>query len=320
MSDIILSNVKTFLNNKCGLVDNAPFSAYISINDTKESEFPIVYDKEYNINCILNSNNNFDNIIKDNNNKRFKIKQSNFDLLFYRTNNKTPSIGVLIVLIINEIECDEIQDNKKNNSTTNINLLNEVHESVKKYIYTYLTEKEISNEFPHWIIDKDAFTSKQLPQSNYSIENILLGYNSIERKIRFMNFPLEKLNGNAVEQYVQYVENVISPVEIIPSKIDNKGLKENESKEKEDKLYKKIFLNTLIIHNKKEFLADLRKKYITVMPKDLKNLSEKYKYFKFNKKMFINYKEKQNKKLTNDIPNIIETNIKIEDNDIKIDE
>ena len=52
-SDIILSNVNNFLNNKCGLVDNAPFSAYISINETKESEFPIVYDKEYSFELIM---------------------------------------------------------------------------------------------------------------------------------------------------------------------------------------------------------------------------------------------------------------------------
>lgn len=319
-SDIILSNVNNFLNNKCGLVDNAPFSAYISINETKESEFPIVYDKEYNINCIFNSKNLFDNIIKENNNKKFNIKQSNFDLLFYKTNNNTPSIGVLIVLIINEIECEEVQDNKRNNDTTNINLSNEVNESIKKFIYSYITEKELSNDFPHWSIDSSSFTSKQIPHSNYSIENLLLGYNSIARKIRLLNFSLEKLNGNAVEQYVQYVENVISPVEIMPCKIDNKELKENESKEKEDKLYKKIFLNTLIIHNKGEYLADLRKKYIAVMPKDLKNLLEKYKYFRFNKKMFISYKEKKEKKQTSKIPNIIENNIKIGENDIKIDE
>ena len=168
-SDIILSNVNNFLNNKCGLVDNAPFSAYISINETKESEFPIVYDKEYNINCIFNSKNLFDNIIKENNNKKFNIKQSNFDLLFYKTNNNTPSIGVLIVLIINEIECEEVQENKRNNDTTNINLSNEVNESIKKFIYSYITEKELSNDFPI-----GQLTQVHLPQNKFHIATIQL--------------------------------------------------------------------------------------------------------------------------------------------------
>ena len=130
-----------------------------------------------------------------------------------------------------------------------------------------------------------------MPKCNFTLENILLGNNSINQTIKIININNEKIHLYNLMDYINNINEVISPIEIDPLKVNNE-IFNDENK------FKEIFLNTFEIQVKENFnenknLIDLKEKLIDEIPENIKSIIEKYEGFKFNKKMFYNYYNKK---------------------------
>lgn len=263
--DTIFHLAKSFLKNKCPYQENEEFTASISLNESKDEEYPTLFDNDYNINCIINLDDNKYDAMKNNKNTNINclIKKSNFDILFYKTNNKTPTIGIIIILIINEIEI--LKDSNKQIqflSSVDINLLDEINVLIKLFVFDYIKSNLLNYSFPHWMIDPVSIANGVIPFSNYLVENLLLGMKSIGRKISFLNTPPEIIKGQRIEKYVNSIERVISPAEIAPLKI-NQEIFNCPHYPNANNGINQVFLNTFVIHSNNDFLQELKKKYLT---------------------------------------------------------
>ena len=56
--DIILPLAKSFLENKCPYKENEEFKASIALNESKDNEYPTLFDNDYNIQCVINLDDN----------------------------------------------------------------------------------------------------------------------------------------------------------------------------------------------------------------------------------------------------------------------
>lgn len=262
--DIILPLAKSFLENKCPYKENEEFKASIALNESKDNEYPTLFDNDYNIQCVINLDDNNYDVMKNNKNNIINclIKKSNFDILFYKTNNKTPTIGIIIILIINEIEILKDSNKKiKLFSSVNINLSNEISDLIKLFVFEYIKSNLLTYSFPHWMVDPVSLANHTLPFTNYLVENLLLGMKSIGRKISLLNTPPEIIKGQRIEKYVNFIENVISPAEIVPLKI-NKEIFNYPQYPNVNNGINQVYLNTFVIHNDTDFLQELKKNYL----------------------------------------------------------
>ena len=163
--------------------------------------------------------------------------------------------------------------------------------------------------------------NKIIPECNITLENILLGNNSINQTIKLINTNKDNIHLYNIMDYINNINVVNSPIEIDPLKINNEIFNEENR-------FDEIFLNTFeikikdFIFNENKNIIDLKEKLIDEIPENIKWLIMKYEDIKFNKKMFDDYfSQKLNKNIMNNKNNnnIIndEVEIKIEKTNYK---
>ena len=161
--------------------------------------------------------------------------------------------------------------------------------------------------------------NKEIPNCNFTIENILLGNDSINRKIKLVNSSTENIYLYNLNDYFDNINSIFSPIEIDPLKINNEIFNEENR-------FDEIFLNTFeikikdFIFNENKNIIDLKEKLIDEIPENIKWLIIKYEGIKFNKKMFDDYfSQKLNKNIMNNKNNNSNNNIINDEVEIKIE-
>ena len=261
------------------------------INMSFINKIPIIYDDSCFIYTLLNKKIDLSN--KKYNDLKVNVFRSHFDIFIYKTNNNSISnIKLILICIIDELKINEEKENK-NQIKKNIYYYDSITTNFQKFIFSYIKEKiddkEYKNQFPHWLITPDMIINKEIPNCNFTIENILLGNESINQKIKFINLSKENIYLYNLMDYFDNINSIFSPIEIDPLKINNEIFND-------DNKYKEIFINTFeieIVKNNKKNLYDLREKLIEEMPESIKELIERYEGIKFTKKMFDDYKTKK---------------------------
>ena len=269
--DIIFSAVDRFLDNQDESFNLEKFSAKLFINSSelpeeKEKSIYYIYGKNFSIHCILNIPKEAIVKVPANQPVDLTVTQSTLDILIYKSNSDNSShdettktnnsIKILLVIIINSFENPKEEEGLDNRTLININNIEEVNLKLKKFIFNYLKGEIKKNEyysFPHWILASNNFIHNSMPFSNYAIENILLGYESINGVYRL--FHRNNLITSENFYQVKKFDNYISSVEIIPSKVENTFFS-NENN------IKKTFLNTFIIHSKIEYIYEMKKELL----------------------------------------------------------
>jgi hypothetical protein len=274
-----------FTNSNFKSSNNLTFTTDLQI----ENNFPLIYDNNFYIHTILNINNNLLEKIKaESSCAKIKILNSNFDLISYKINNKN-EIGLMLILIINDLIILETNEIKLNlESLYNINNHLEIVNKIQNFIFNFIKNnyKFYNNQIPFFLINKETFLTKKIKNHNSIIENILIGNKSFFNKIKLWNIENynNNFNINSLFNFINFNQNLNSYLQINPLLI-------NLNFENYDK--NNLFLNTIIIQDK-NYLNNLKEKYIKEMPNEIQFLINKYKNIKFNKKMFDDYKEKIN--------------------------
>lgn len=287
-----------FTNSNFKSSNNLTFTTDLQI----ENNFPLIFDNNFYIHTILNINNSLLEKIKaESSCIKIKILNSNFDLISYKINNKN-EIGFMIILIINDLTILEINEIKLNlESLYNINNHLEIVNKIQNFIFNFIKNNYnnfYNNQIPFFLINKETILNKKISNHNSIIENILLGNKSFFNKIKLWNIEnySNNFNINSLFNFINFNQILNSYLQINPLLINLNFQNYNKNN---------LFLNTIIIQDK-NYLNNLKEKYINEMPNEIKFLINKYKNIKFNKKMFDDYKEKINHE--NDIFNNNEIN------------
>ena len=261
------------------------------INVSFINKVPIIYDDSCFIYALFNKKIDLSNIKE--NDLKVNVISSHFDIIVFK-NNSISNIKLILICIIDDLKVNEEKVNeKKNDINKNIYNYDSITSNFQKFIFSYIKEKiddkQYKNQFPHWLITPDMIKNKEIPNCNFTIENILLGNESINHKIKLVNSSNENIYLYNLNDYIENINSIISPIEIDPLKINNEIFND-------DNKYKEIFINTyeieIVRYNKKN-LYDLREKLIEEMPDSIKELIERYEGIKFTKKMFDDYKTKK---------------------------
>ncbi len=259
------------------------------INMSFINKIPIIYDDSCSIYAILNKKIDLSN--KKESDLKVNVISSHFDIFIYK-NNSISNIKFIIICIIDDLKINEEKE-KINDIKKNIYINDSITINFQKFIFSYIKEKiedkQYKNQFPHWLLTPDMIQNKEIPNCNFTIENILLGNDSINRKIKLVNSSNENIYLYNLNDYFDNINSIFSPIEIDPLKINNEIFND-------DNKYKEIFINTFeieIVKNNKKNLYDLREKLIEEMPESIKELIERYEGIKFTKKMFDDYKTKK---------------------------
>ena len=267
--------VERFIQGNFNYFENEIFE----INMSFINKIPIIYDDSCFIYTLLNKKIDLSN--KKYNDLKVNVFRSHFDIFIYKTNNNSISnIKLILICIIDELKINEEKENK-NQIKKNIYYYDSITTNFQKFIFSYIKEKIDDKEYKN--------QNKEIPNCNFTIENILLGNESINQKIKFINLSKENIYLYNLMDYFDNINSIFSPIEIDPLKINNEIFND-------DNKYKEIFINTyeieIVRYNKKN-LYDLREKLIEEMPDSIKELIERYEGIKFTKKMFDDYKTKK---------------------------
>ena len=312
--------IEEFINGNFNSYDNESFE----INLTFLNNLPIIYDDTGFLYVILDKKINLKN--KKEKELKVNIINSHFDILIFKHfKNPNSNIKFVFICFINELK---IKEEKKKNlfeNYFNIYKFDSITINLKKFIFTYIKDKiednEYKNSFPHWILTPEMIKNKIIPECNITLENILLGNNSINQTIKLINTNKDNIHLYNIMDYINNINVVNSPIEIDPLKINNEIFNEENR-------FDEIFLNTFeikikdFIFNENKNIIDLKEKLIDEIPENIKWLIMKYEDIKFNKKMFDDYfSQKLNKNIMNNKNNnnIIndEVEIKIEKTNYK---
>ena len=282
--------IEEFINRNFNFYQNEIFE----IELTFLNNFPIIYDDTGFLYVILDKKIDLKN--KKEKDLKVKIINSHFDILIFKNlKNGISNIKFNFICIIKELKIIEEKEKNIFANYLNIYKFDSITNNFKKFIFSYIKEKvddnRYKNIFPHWILTPEMIKKKIIPKCNFTLENILLGNDSINQTIKIININNEKIHLFNLMDYINNINEVISPIEIDPLKVNNE-IFNDENK------FKEIFLNTFEIQVKENFnenknLIDLKEKLIDEIPENIKSIIEKYEGFKFNKKMFDDYYNKK---------------------------
>ena len=188
---VIEKNLENFFNND-KIVKNEEFKSFFyQGDDTKE--FKIIYDEQNYIYYLANIPKEKEYIIKEKIEYEILIKDSSYDILFYK--NLQNSISCILIIIINDIDFKITNENYlefKLEKFENINYKENIITKIKQKIINYIKEKKENN--------------------STNIENILL-----EGK----NFNLLYNNNLINDEEIKKLCTIISKVEIKKDNFDN---------------------------------------------------------------------------------------------------
>ena len=301
--------IEEFINGNFNSYDNESFE----INLTFLNNLPIIYDDTGFLYVILDKKIDLKN--KKEKDLKVKIINSHFDILIFKNlKNGISNIKFNFICIIKELKIIEEKEKNIFANYLNIYKFDSITNNFKKFIFSYIKEKvddnRYKNIFPHWILTPEMIKKKIIPKCNFTLENILLGNDSINQTIKIININNEKIHLFNLMDYINNINGVISPIEIDPLKVNNE-IFNDENK------FKEIFFNTfeIPINNKEDDnknINDLKEKLLYEMPDDIKKLIQRYEKVKFTKKMFDDYFNKKKSKSKNDDTEEKEIEIKIE--------
>ena len=187
----ILSNlVLKFLDNNINEKESSKESLNISFKTylkKDENNCYTILDKENSIKCVFEKKylkeylsqfpsytnfNNFDGML-------IMVKQSHFDILFFKNVNKT--ISYRIILIITEFILDQAQkisNNLEQHKYININFVPQIEEKLKQFYFKFIQKKIKSEHFKNKINNHLKINSENFINYNF---NELNNENSIEK-------------------------------------------------------------------------------------------------------------------------------------------
>lgn len=279
--------IEDFINEKFNYFENQPFE----INFAFYNKFPIIYDNTCYIYSIIENkidlSNKKDKILK------IKILKSHFDILMFKhENNSIPIIKFLFICLIEKLIIKEEKENNNYNNYLNLYKYSFITNNLKKYIFSYIKEKIYEKEnkiFPHWLITPETIQKKTILKCKFLLENILLGNNNNNNKmIKFINTKSENMNLYNINDYINNINEIYSPIEIEPLKINNQ-IFNDENK------FQEIFMNDLeieVVKDNNDYdnnLFESKEKILEELPEKIKKVIEKFKGFKFTKKIFEDY-------------------------------
>ena len=249
---VLEKNLEKFFNNNM-IVKNEEFKSFFYQGDDRK-EFKIIYDEQNYIYYLSNIPKEKEYIIKEKIEYEILIKDSSYDILFYK--NLQNSINCILIIIINDIDFKITNENYlefKFDKFQNINDKENIITKIKQKIINYIKEK------------------KENIQTD--LENLILegkDYNLLYNNDLLLNEGIKKLC------------SIISKVEIKNDNYDNIT----------DNITDNIFMNVYEILSP-SYKALLAQNYINEMPQNLLHVMIKYQETNFSKELFDIYKNKK---------------------------
>ena len=309
-------NLEKFFNNN-NIVKNEEFKSYFYQEDDSK-EFNIIYDEQNYIYYLSNIPKEKEYIIKEKIEYEILIKDSSYDILFYK--NLQNSINCILIIIINDIDFKITNENYlefKFDKFQNINDKENIITKIKQKIINYIKEKEenISSNLENIILEGKDYN---LLYNNDLINNEeIKKLCSIVSKVEIKNDNFDNINDNifmnvyeilspsyksllAQNYFNEMPQNLLHLMlkyqetnftKELFDKYKNKKLLKNkniinkpiniENKENNNNKNKKIIFNlNRIITNKK------KKKRFNVILKQINHKKEKDKKININKNIF----------------------------------
>ena len=180
----LIKTVEQFILNKCTTPKKEKnFTFELNYHPQGENILPILYDSTHFIHGVITQNkkNELDELNKINTDSILLIKDSKFDLAFYKTEENSKIINCTIILIINDFSIlNKKENNEENNNVNNkekiddINKENRVIKKLGKFLFDYIKKNKEKNK-------------------NLSLNNLFL--DKTINNVKFFNNDIEQING-----------------------------------------------------------------------------------------------------------------------------
>lgn len=256
----LYKSIESFIDNNCSHKKIAPFLVNFSQLNEASKTFPIIYDKNNYIQCILKVPKNEESIINDKKKKETKIlvNDSSFELVLYKNDNDHNLIKCLFIIIINDIKSSEEEAIECEENILNINEDENLNDRLKLFLFDLIkSNKKLS----------DTFIS-----NNINILDKILFKDNVDN-IKFFNIDNKNIITDENKKDILKIKTIQSNVEI---------------KEKNDIDNEKIISYALDELNP-YYKNDLMDEYYDEMPEELNDLLKKYKKVNINNEMYLNY-------------------------------
>lgn len=308
----LYKEIENFIYTKCQEKINLPFYVNYHPKDAKTNDLPVIFDKNYYIQCILALPKEREDEVnkKLEDGSKILVTDSRFELALYKDNESQNIIKCLLILIIYNVDEIETSDGMKFDKTLiDINNDYKLLEKLKKFMFEYIK----INKREH--VGKPAAPTIDTPVPGGSdggktiniLEKVLLGetpynlkfFNDVKSSIDFEDERMKK--------YIEKIKNVPSKLEIklkhsSVDKNDNNNINSNKnnnntcsggnnnssSKRRSGKDVNAM-VNELTPNNKINDINELRENLLNEIPEELHELYNRFRNVNFTYKDYLNF-------------------------------
>ena len=241
----LLKTVEQFISNKCLQKKEKNSSFEINYHSNGANNLPILYDSTHNIPCLITNKTKLEELNKINKDCHLLIKDSQLELIFYKSDSESKFIKCCIIFIINEFSIIKNLKEEENilitfdkENSIDINYDDKIVKRLKKFLYDYI-KKNKSKSLTKIFLENEINNINIFSNDNNKIE----GFECIKN----LDYEIKMKEGKNLDEildelYPEFKEELISKyIDEMPDEIVNL-----------QKKYKKINFNNEIYKKYKD--------------------------------------------------------------------
>ena len=241
----LLKTVEQFISNKCLQKKEKNSSFEINYHSNGANNLPILYDSTHNIPCLITNKTKLEELNKINKDCHLLIKDSQLELIFYKSDSESKFIKCCIIFIINEFSIIKNLKEEENilitfdkENSIDINYDDKIVKRLKKFLYDYI-KKNKSKTLGKIFLENEINNINIFSNDNNKIEGI--------ECIKNLDYEIKMKEGKNLDEildelYPEFKEELISKyIDEMPDEIVNL-----------QKKYKKINFNNEIYKKYKD--------------------------------------------------------------------
>lgn len=263
----LYKEIENFINAKCAHKKNPPFEIFYRPKDAGTNDLPVLFDKNYYIQCILSlPTEKEEELNKNEKATKVLVTESHFELALYKDNESENIIKCLLIVIINSIEIEDQKEvGKFDKNLIDINNDYKLLEKLKKFMFEHIKlNKNLQAK-------GDKEKDKEKNATGNILEKILLGQSKDD--LKFFNDKAWNIdyNDENIKAYIVKIKSVPSKLEIKlkhSDKVDKSNVKASTNKN---------ILTEVLDDLSPDYKKELIDNYLDEMPEELVELMRKYR-------------------------------------------